>query len=172
MQVVNKTQLKSEPEKGLVSLCSSGFFFYVLQHRADFSSANSPNGNLHPSSWKTGMRQKELGMDGKERRRGRKRKEKEDRRRTESKGKTSRDMERHKSTGGRVEPNKRRRGIGLRDETEGEAAPFFFPSLSLPREGVCIFFLVRSAALSFGHKVVPGTEGREGAGTRMCERDT
>lgn len=74
-------------------------------------------------------------------------------------------MERHKTekrTDERMEPNERRRSVGLRDEREGEAtssspSPRLVPPLP-PRENaarpcVCVyFFLVRSAALSFAHK--------------------
>lgn len=69
-------------------------------------------------------------------------------------------MEQHKTerTDERMEPNERRKSVGLRDEREGKAtssspSPLLVPPLlpvRMPR--VCIFFLVRSAALSFAHK--------------------
>lgn len=88
------------------------------------------------------------------------RKEREDRRRVEAETEQQH-MERHKTerTDDRMEPNERRRSVGLRDEREGEAtssspSPLLVPSLPPVRMcvRVCVFFLVRSATLSFAHK--------------------
>lgn len=108
------------------------------------------------------------------------RKEREDRRRVEAETEQQH-MERHKTerTDDRMEPNERRRSVGLRDEREGEAtssspSPLLVPSLP-PRENVCacVCFLPRQICHAFirtqrRHVDIPGTGGREGAGRGTC----
>lgn len=88
-------------------------------------------------------------------------------------------MEQHKTerTDDRVEPNERRRSIGLRDEREGEAtssspSPLLVAFLTRENECVSIFFLLRSAVLSLPHKdgtyLAPG-DGKELAEVCVCE---
>lgn len=84
------------------------------------------------------------------------RKEREDRRRVEAETEQQH-MERHKTerTDDRMEPNERRRSVGLRDEREGEAtssspSPLLVPSLP-PRENVCACVFSSSSDLPRFH---------------------
>lgn len=105
------------------------------------------------------------------------RKEREDRRRAEAERQQR--MERHETerTDGRMEPNERRRSVGLRDEREGEATsssrfpPLVppLPPVRMPPACVCVFFLVRSAALSFTHKDGTQTYLARGGGKELAE---
>ena len=92
----------------------------------------------------------------------------------EKTGEERRHMERHKTerTDERMEPNERRRSIGLGDEREGEAtssspSPLLVPFLTRENECVSIFFLIRSAALSLPHK--GGTYLARGDGKELAE---
>lgn len=184
MQVANKTQLKLEQEKGPASVCLFKCVFVfssvcvcasdVLQRRAYFSSPyslSSDRSSKPPSKHlETGTRRGER-EDGWERKRNDAMGEKKDgaQRKGGQEKSGGRDrqteqqhMERHKTerTDERMEPNERRRSVGLRDEREGEAtssspSPTSRPSSS-PRENAACMCVFSSSsdlpALSFAHK--------------------
>lgn len=89
-------------------------------------------------------------------------------------------MERHKTerTDERMEPNERRRSVGLRDEREGEAtssspSPPLVPLPPVRMPPACVYFLPRQICHAFIRTQrrdvdVPGTGGCEGAGRGVC----
>lgn len=74
-----------------------------------------------------------------------------------------------------MEPNERRRSVGLNDERKAKATFLLLLSCLLfsPRE--CAFFFLLQmwhAFMRTQRRAVPGTQGREGAGTKVCARHT